>query len=174
MVRPQVHSIEVGDIVWVPLAVGRAYGTVVEDRGPLGVGGKRLFKVSVPSDPYEPETFTVGEDEVRRLSEMERRELSDRLSPDAVKRFLVQGGLLAILVRNSNRPVWLRRDTLGNVTLTFVEGYSTTGGAIPPTNSLRGERIAAPKKKRVIDFLQSFGLSPEDAADVVAKMGTTT
>jgi hypothetical protein len=46
-----------GDRVLVPWNPGRIEGVVIEDRGNLGVGGKRLYRVRIQvddvSDPYE-------------------------------------------------------------------------------------------------------------------------
>ena len=85
---------------------------------------------------------------------------------------LPHGGLFAILARNSPQPVWLRRGPRGSVTHTYIEGYSATGGDAPPLSALHGEKIFTPKRDAVIRFLKSFGLSDDDAAEVVRRVGT--
>ena len=165
-------AIKEGDKVWVPLAVGKVCGTVVEDRGPLGIGGRHLFRVSVPSDPYEAEDYVLAEDQIERLSAEDEKELMEPLEPGAVKQFLVEGGLISILVRNTRERVWLRRDSYGHVIDTYVEGYSVTGGRVPPALALRGEKIFTPKQDEVIEFVKSFGLTDADARQVVSRVGT--
>jgi len=57
-------------------------------------------------------------------------------------------------------------------THTYIEGYSATGGEGPPISALHGETIFAPKRDAVIRFLKSFGLSDDEAAEVVRRVGT--
>jgi len=165
---------QVGEKVWVPLAVGRAIGTIIEDRGPLGVSGQHLFRVSVPNDPYTPEEFLVQEDEISQLDDADQEQLQIQLSADAVMEYLIHGGLVSILQRNSPKPVWLRRGLQGNVTFTFIEGYSATGGKAAPRNALRGEKVFAAQntKNEVIEFIKSFGLDSTQARHVVSAVGT--
>lgn len=164
-------TFRVGDKVSVPLPVGRVYGTVIEDRGPLGVARRHLFKVAVPNDPYEQEEFLVSDEEIQHLEPHEEAELQQTISHAGMVDFLVHGGLISILQRNSPEPVWLRRNSFGNVTYTFVAGYSGTGGQPAPRNALLGEKIIAVKKPEVIDFMRSLGLPDAMAETVVAKVG---
>jgi hypothetical protein len=164
---------KVGDKVWVSVPSGRACGTVIEDRGRLGRGGRRLFYVSVPHHPYDSRVFVVDEDEIEHLTEDEQAVLYERLDPDAIKDFLIRGGLTLILVRNSPEPVWLVRGPRGILMHTYIEGYSATGGESPPMFALHGEKISAPKRDAVVRFVKSFGLSDEDAEEVVNKVGVS-
>jgi hypothetical protein len=162
----------IGDKVWVPLSVGRTVGTIIEDRGRLGVSGERLFRVSIPHDPYDAEESVVSETEIERLSKHDEKELQQKLLPEQILDFLANGGLASILHRNSRDRVWLRLDPLGGVTYTFNEGYSTTGGQAPPLYVMYGEKIFEPEREQVIKFVESFGLTREQAQRVVRAIGT--
>lgn len=167
---------KVGDRVWVPIPLGRACGTVIEDRGHLGRGGRKLFYVTVPNHPYTAETYLLGEDQMEHLTKAEETELYETLDRDAIKQFLIEGGLVSILGRNSPEPVWLRRGPQGDLTYTYIEGYSATGGEIPPMgalqgDSLHGRKIFAPKRDAVNRFVTSFGLSDKDADEVIQRIG---
>jgi hypothetical protein len=39
-------------------------GTIIEDRGPLGVGGRRLYRVEVSIVPGETDSFDMPEDDL--------------------------------------------------------------------------------------------------------------
>jgi len=169
--RTSTADFRIGDKVWVPVPTGRACGTVIEDRGHLGREGLRLFHVSVPNHPFSADVFLVAEDEIDHVTEDEQAAFQARLDPEAIKDFLVHGGLISILVRNGPEPVWLRSGPHGNVTETYIEGYSATGGESPPLFALHGEKIFAPKRDNVLRFVKSFGLSDNDAEDVVRKVG---
>jgi hypothetical protein len=85
----------------------------------------------------------------------------------------VNGGLISILQHNSPAPIWLRRDPHGNITYTFIEGYSTTGGKPAPIYALVGEDIFQGKRDDVAEFLKSFGLSPQAANNVISDVGVS-
>lgn len=161
-----------GDQVWVPLAVGRALGVIVEDRGPLGRNGERLYVAAVPNDPHLKEEFLLREHEIARISDEEKRELVGRFAPEAIRDYLINGGLLSMLVRNSPEPVWLRRGPNNNLTFTYIEGYSQTGGKPAPQYALARERIFTPMKSKVVEFVESLGISHSMAEDVVNAIGT--
>ena len=161
---------QVGDWVRIPLGPRRVDALIVEDRGRIGAGGRRLLAVEVPSDPAEPMRFEVSESEA---------EPADRQAPEKGKivRYLKQGGLLAILQSNTSggrdQPrVWLRYDTLGNVTYTFIERHGQVGGERVPFLAIHGERIFRAKLDAVRHFLMSFGLSRSEADDVIKSVGT--
>jgi len=162
----------VGDRVWVPIPLGRAAGTVIEDRGPLGSGGQHLFRVSVPNHPHTSEVFLVSEVQMQHIPPNEEEAERCQFDRETIKNFLIDGGLISILVHNSPEPVWLRRGPRGNVTFTNIDGYSQNGGKIPPAYVLEGERISAPKQEEVIQFMKSFGLTDNDARDVISHIGT--
>lgn len=45
------HRYKVGDRVRFQLGARKVVGTVVEDRGMIGLGGRQLVRVEVPLDP---------------------------------------------------------------------------------------------------------------------------
>jgi hypothetical protein len=126
----------------------------------------------VPNHPYSSDNFLVGEDEIEHMSQKEQATLRERLDPQAIKDFLIQGGLISMLVRNSPEAVWLRRGPHGKLTYTYIEGYSATGGAPAPVFAVSEERVFSGKRDTVIEFLKSFGLPDKDAEEVVTTVGT--
>jgi hypothetical protein len=60
--RKPKPKFKVGDRVRFDWPSYKVWGTIIEDRGPLGVGGRRRYVVSSPSDPFEPDICTVSED----------------------------------------------------------------------------------------------------------------
>ena len=165
---------KVGDMVSVPAPLRREVGMIIEDRGHLGIGGRRLFRVEVPNHPYSTNTLVVDEDEIQHATESEQAELQQQLDPAEIKEFLIDGGLVGMLIRHTPQRVWLLRVPQGVMMFTYIEGYSVTGGEYPPTTALHGEKISASKRDAVIRFIQSFGLSKSNAEDVVRKIGVAS
>jgi hypothetical protein len=148
-------------------------GTIVEDRGPLGVDGRRLYVVSKPSDPFDPELRTISED---------RLEL-DRTPPAPLEKaeiiqFLENGGLIWILMSNpsgegrTDPRVWLCRDQLGGVVFTFASERGQVGGApVPFAAFWDSAHIRAEKRDEVAAYLLTFGLTPGEADEVIQAVG---
>src|SRR5437879_1328503 len=122
--RKPAPRFRVGD--WVSFVYGRrrVWAQVIEDRGPLGVKRRRLYRVRLDQDSGEPITFEVPEDDV------------EAATPDraAVLRYLKEGGLLAILRSHlggsQDQPrVWLTLVPGGAVTHTFAADRGLIGGA---------------------------------------------
>jgi hypothetical protein len=123
-------------------------------------------------DPYDPEPCHREEDE---------------LEPDSISRvplekseiinFLKNSGLVGILLSNPSTEredpvVWLCRGTNGQITYTFSPRRGMIGGQLVPEFALwEGHRIDARKKDEVAAFLLSFGLTPEEAQDVIGAVG---
>lgn len=173
-----MNSVELGQRVRIPFGVGTISGKVVEDRGLLGAGGRRLYVVEVPNDPDEPDYLLRTEDDLE-LDTSAAIPLSDH----EVSQFLERGGLLSILDRNVSRnarqpTVWLCRDSLGNVSFTYDEerglAYGNRGGRRIPFSALRGEKIARSKSDDVVNYLTSFGLSRVESQRVVDAVGTAS
>lgn len=58
-----VSTLDSGTSVVLVTAGSRLPATVLEDRGPLGTEGKRLFRIAVfPDDPDQRDEFEVAED----------------------------------------------------------------------------------------------------------------
>lgn len=58
------HPFKVGDRVRVRLGVEDCLGTIVEDRGFLGAGGRRLFGIEVEFDPPTLTYIELPEEEI--------------------------------------------------------------------------------------------------------------
>lgn len=167
-------SFRVGDRVRVDFGRRKLIGTIVEDRGAIGVQGRRVFQVDIPMDPFEPMSVELPEDEMEPIAAesegnrpMDKRKIID---------YLINGGLVSILRSNSggeNQPrVWLRLDQLGNVTHTFISERGVVGGRQVPFGTLYKGRIFLPKLDSVLSFIQNFGLNRPEAEKVVSAVGT--
>jgi hypothetical protein len=168
-------SFHVGDRVRFDLGRRKLTGVVVEDRGAIGVGGRRLFQVEVPTDPFEPMMMEMPEDELELVPPG-----SEKVTPldkGKVIEYLVNGGLISILHSNiaggKNQPrVWLRPDNLGNITYTFVPERGVIGGQVVPDRAVRAFKVFTPRRDAVVSFVESFGLNHREAERVVAEVGT--
>ena len=159
----------VGQRVQIPFGVGKVSGTIVEDRGPIGVGGRRLFLISIPNDPDDPDVVMRAEDELEDDTTQ-----AEALTPTEIQAFLESGGLISILRRNNAggaAPVWLCRDSLGNLTFTFTEERGLIGGAPIPFSSLHGDKVFKPRIPEVLEFLTGLGLSPKSSRAIISRVG---
>lgn len=167
-------AFKVGDHVRVPMGRARVLGIITEDRGPIGVHGRRLYQVEIPSDPFEPTTFELPED---AMEPVDPAEPAPSLDEKQVEKYLAQGGLIAILQSNqsggrSQPRVWLTLDSLGNVTHTFTEERGIAGGAAVPFWAFSGEKIFLPELDKVRAYLKTFGLNDEAVERVVNAVGS--
>ena len=62
---PRFH---VGDWVTFPFGFQNAVAKIIEDRGPIGVKGRRLYRVELLRDGLEPDRFEVREDDLTTAS----------------------------------------------------------------------------------------------------------
>src|SRR5262249_15720092 len=141
--KPPPPLFRVGDRVLVEWGRRKVDGVIVEDRGPFGVGGRRLYYVEIPMDPHEP---------MHSMCPVEEWEPANRPSVRAswiekakVIEYLKNGALLSILMTSTpggrNQPrVWFRPNTLGNLTYTFAPERGVLGGAIVPYATLYQDR----------------------------------
>jgi hypothetical protein len=164
-------SFRVGDRVKMDFGPRKLTGVIVEDRGPIGVGGRHLFRVDVPMDPFDPMTVEVPEDEIEALPTEEVA--PTRIDNAKIVEYLRSGGLVSILRSNlsggKNQPrVWLCLDNLGNVTHTFVPDRGVIGGQVVPFWALHEDKIFRPKQDAVLSLLQSFGLSQQESENVLS------
>lgn len=164
-----------GRIVRFVLGTTLVHGSIIEDRGLLGAGGRRIYRVRVDHDPYDAEVFEMPEDELELVPDDEVGNVA--ISPSEIVDFLQRGGLLAILrtgagLGNGQSCVWLCRDSVGNVTYTHAPERGIVGGAVVPVGALRGNRVLLPKKAEVLEFLRGFRLSTSEANAVLKTVGT--
>jgi hypothetical protein len=163
----------IGDRVQFNLWGKKSWGTITEDRGIVGHNGPRWYTISVPMDPDDPERHVKAEEE---------------LEPDAISRvplekseiidYLKRTGLFSILLANNDFPleyplVWLCRSNYGDITYTFAPRRGLIGGQMIPDSALvrPGRRIHPRKKDEVAAYLLGFGLTPEEAEDVIQSLG---
>lgn len=156
----------VGD--WASFRYGsrRVWAQIVEDRGPIGVNRRRLYRVQIGDEQSEVVTFEVPEDELESVE-------ADRAK---VIEYLKSGGLVNILRSNlgggrEQPKVWLAFDSHGNLTHTFVAERGFIGGSTVPFFALQGNQIFEPKAQEVVAFLSGFGLAPAEAEDVIRAVG---
>ena len=161
---------QVGDKVWVPLAVDRECGVVKEDRGNLGIGGRRLYYVDVSLDPYTHDRHLVGEDEMQPYDEKDVK----KISSEEIVKFLTNVGLVSMLRRNLPNRVWLRRNSAGNVSYTYLEEFGEIGGQHAPLYVLMGDKISKQGEDQVRQFIESFGLSKAQVQHVLQKVGVAS
>jgi hypothetical protein len=165
----------VGDRVSLSWGFTPMEGTITEDHGPLGVGGRRLYQVEVPMDPFEPMIAELAEDEMSPFDPANGHNTPIKKSD--IIQYLKNGGLALILRSNKDggpkQPrVWLRHDSHGNITFTFAEERGKVGGERVPEKALYHSQVFTPKRDEVVQYLRSFGLSKAEAEEVVAEVGT--
>ena len=168
------NTFSVGDRVRFTWGFTPVQGVVVEDRGPLGRNKRRIFGVRFCLEPDDESVIELPEDELV-LSE-------DRPEPipsSNIVAYLKNSGLTRILRSNltgaGRRPrAWLKADAAGNVTHTFIEEWGEVGGAAVPSSALHDRKIFDPKADEVFHFLLTFGLSKEEAKQVVESVGVSS
>jgi len=167
-VKESVPRFTIGHWVSFEYGLRRVWAQIIEDRGPLGVNGRWIYRVRVDDDPEsgESDRFEVPEDDLAPGE------------PDkaAVIEALKRGGLLTILRYNlggaPEKPrAWLTFDSRGNLVPTFDKYKGLIGGEVVPFFALQGYQIFTPKVDEVLNFLPSFGLSRAEAKEVVQSVG---
>ena len=167
------QQFEIGDRVCFTMGTSTICGQILNDRGPIGFNGTRIYQVLIPNDPYEDEIIEMPADSLSRASDDEFE-----ITTDAKIEYFVDGGLLRILKQNQSggkkQPrVWLALDTADNVIHTFIENRGIIGGETIPPQVLHENKIFTPKIPIVTEFLQSFGLSLTQAKKIIKKVGAS-
>jgi hypothetical protein len=172
---PKHTSFRIGDRVRIELGPRKLTGVIVDDRGPLGIRGRRLFDIEIPLDPEEPMRLVMREDEMEAIAPgSESPPFIDKKKAIA---YLANGGLHSMLLENMaggrNQPqAWLCLDTRGNITHTYYPERGVIGGQVIPSGAMREGRVFAPKRDVVATFLESFGLTHQEAERVISEVGT--
>jgi len=141
---------------------------VIEDRGRLGVNGRRLYRIQLDMGTEEPFAFEVPE------VDLEPAGVPDKA---VILRYLKGGGLVHILRSNlgdeQDKPrAWLSFTLSGDVTHTLEAWRGVIGGEVVPYFALHERKVFAGKREQVVKFLTSFGLTRAEAEDVVRTVGT--
>jgi hypothetical protein len=170
--RPAFH---VGDFVQFPWGSGKATATVVEDRGPIGVNGGRLYRIRLPMDPFEPEEWEMPEDHLEPA--LDPRLRASELTKPRIIAYLKNGGLRRMLrvetPHGQYQPrAWLKLTDLDNVTYTFAKERGFVGGGTVPYDAIWGDRIRTSKVNEVVEFLEHFGLTRDEAEQIIREIGT--
>lgn len=157
-----------GDRVTFRYGLRPVLAKVVEDRGNLGVKGRRLYRIRLEQEADEQLAFEVPEDDLSPAV----------LQKADILRHLKEEGLIEILRSNlggKDPPrVWLTLDGRGRVIHTFIPDRGMIGGVAAPFWSLHKEKIDWRSKNSVVDFLASFGLSESEAEEVIEAVGIST
>jgi hypothetical protein len=98
-----------------------------------------------------------------------------------VREFLVSGGLVEILRRNSHgtlsEPIWLRLLESGQVQFTFLTQPGGVGGAIPPGFAVIEESgswaVRETQRVAVEQYIVSLGLDEQAARVILNDVGTS-
>jgi hypothetical protein len=174
--KPRRHKFRLGDRVRFALGQHKVDGVIVEEMGP-GAGERRLFRVEIPIDPDEPMRMALVDDDLEPLPP--GPEPVTPLDKEKVIEYLVYGGLISILQENfsgkGHHPrAWLRPDTLGNITHTFVPERGFIGGQVVPVRAIHDFKVRTDKRDEVVAFVESFGLTRREAEKVVSEVGTAS
>lgn len=157
----------VGDWVSFLFGANRVWAQIIEDRGPLGVNRRRLYRLRLDRESSEPDEFELPEDDLKPA-------IPDKA---AVVDYLKRGGLVSILGGTGNgtgtpRPVWLTFNAQGEVIHTFSADRGLIGGKRPPASAVLDGRIIADKSDGVMKFVAGFGLTKDEARSLVDAIGT--
>jgi len=160
---------KVGD--WVTLQYGarEMIAQVAEERGPLGINQRHLYRIRVPTESGEAaDSFELPEDELKAVTPLRN---------PAIVKYLKDGGLLNILQsglkdRNEAPRVWLTFTSRGEVSHTFIAARGIVGGAAVPFFAFHGNRIFTPKEAEVGRFLAEFGLNQGEVREILTAVGT--
>ena len=67
---------------------------------------------------------------------------------------------------------WLTLTPLGNVTHTFAKERGFVGGGTVPYDALWGDRLRKSRVGEVVEFLEHFGLTKNEAEQLIREIGT--
>lgn len=176
IVREAPPRFRVNENVRFPFGIRTFSGKIVQDRGPIGARGRRLYQVRFYRDTDEPELIELPE------ADLEPDPQPKRLNPASDKPriidFFKRGGLRLVLKAGEQGGpphfVGLGLDQLGNITHSFVAERSEVpiGGAPVPVLALHDSHVFTPKVPEVVEFLERFGLTPDEANEIIQAMGT--
>lgn len=167
-VKAKPPRFRLGDWVTFRYGVRPVFAQIIEDRGPLGAGRRRLYRIRFDQELNEPIEFEMPEDEMEKVVP----------NKAAILRYLEQGGLVEILQSNlqggKNQPrAWLTLSPRGEVSYTNTPERGLIGsGAVVPFWALHENKVFPPKREVVLDLLSSFGLTRGEAEGVIEAVGT--
>lgn len=169
MTKEQMSGLQPGDLVTVDFGGRDVTAEIVEDLGPLGVHGARLFHIEIPSDSSDPIRMQVSEEELKEHSP------EPQIGTNEIVQFLIDGGLVRMLKYGSALTpprMWIYRNNAGRVSSSVSARRGEIGGAEVPVISLNHGRVNLAKNAAVARFVRSFGLTVEEAHEVLRRVGT--
>src|SRR5947209_3027980 len=115
-IRKKNGRFKVGDWVAFPYGNKDLIAQVVEERGPLGINRRHLYRILVPRESGEPDSFEMPEDELAAAAPPDKA---------AIIQYLKEGGLVEMLQSNlsagRDQPrVWLTYTPRGQISHTFI------------------------------------------------------
>lgn len=147
-----------GDWVTFRYGVMPVIAQIIEDRGPLAGGGRRLYRIRLEWEHDASHCFEMPEQDLEKIvpdeGAMARYREQEGLK-DAVLQYLKQGGLVKILRTNiqGDRPVeshpkaWLTCSPRRRVSYTLTPGPAAIGsGATVPFWALEEDQIRPHKR----------------------------
>jgi hypothetical protein len=166
----------VGERVQFLLGKDPVWGTITRLPRTLSHDRPKWYHLSLSQDPYEPYDWMAEE------SEMEPDSISRApLTKSEILEYLTNSGLEGMLISNpwsetAALPTWLCRSMGGTVTYTFDMNHGLIGGKPIPQFTLYrdGHTIEPRRKAEVAEFLLCFGLTPEEAEDVIKAIGVAS
>jgi hypothetical protein len=166
--RKKNGRFKVGDWVAFPYGNKDPIAQVIEARGPLGINQRHLYRILVPRESGEPDSFEMPEDELAAAAPLGKAAIMD---------YLKAGGLVEILRSNlsggRDQPkVWLSYTPRGKISHTFLAERGMIGGATVPFFALHEGSVSAGKADEVVRFLESFGLNRAEAQEILTAIGT--
>lgn len=167
------RSFHVNDLVQFIVGKYTLVGKIIEDRGPIGADGRRLYRIETETGPEGTAVIELPANDLHALEPL--------MPPSSTEivRYLARGGLISILRQNQSggkhQPrAWICRDSLGNVIHTYMPERGIVGGDTIPFNAIHEhDRIFKPKLPEVRDFIKTFGLSEDECLSVIEQVGTS-
>ncbi len=80
--KPRVPQFRVGELVRFRHGPRTGEAEIIEDRGPLGVGGQRIYRIRLESAYGEPDMFEVSEDHIELASFTDAELVQRRIESD--------------------------------------------------------------------------------------------
>jgi hypothetical protein len=164
--RPKVRA---GDWVTFQYGTRQVFAQVIDEGDPFSPKSLRRYRVRLEETYTDPTELRMHEDKM------------EKAVPDkaAIIQYLKQGGLADLLRTNLQEGedpprVWLMFTRYGQLTHTLNPVLKVTGKGTPaPFFAVLKNKVYAPDKAKVVEYLtKSFGLTPEEAEDVVQAVGT--
>jgi hypothetical protein len=175
--RKKSIRFRIGDHVQYSTGVDTFKATIIEDDSPMGSNGNHRFRISVPVDPDEPMIWHAREDELEPAPDP--KTLPPPTKEQIIDYLIRYAGLRRMLrVDPPGGPMyqpraWVCFSQSGLVTHTFAKERGMVGGGTVPAGALCFDRIIKSQVPEVVEFLEHFGLTKQEAEDVVQRVGTT-